>query len=86
MTILTIVSHGRATIRNFVRGTMYIFMVAREMIVRGMTMETMETTIKIMMVITRKVLRKMIAIMKTISHQFRANRAGIHSHFRKHSS
>jgi hypothetical protein len=39
----------------------------------GMTMETMEKMMKMMMVIMRKVLRKMIAMMKTMSHQFRAN-------------
>jgi glucose-6-phosphate isomerase len=38
-----------------------------------MTMETMEKMMKMMMVIMRKVLRKMIAMMKTMSHQFRAN-------------
>jgi hypothetical protein len=79
---LTISFHGRATIKMFVWGTMYIFIVAREMIVRGMTMET---TMKMMIVIKRKVLRKMIAMMKTMSHQFRANRAGIPSYFRNPS-
>jgi hypothetical protein len=56
--------------------------VVREMIVRGITIEI---TIKMIIVIKRKVLRKMIAIMKTISHQFRSNRAGTRSHFRKPS-
>jgi len=61
---------------------MYIFIAAREMIVRGMTIET---TIKIIIVIKRKVLRKMISMMKTMSHQFKANRAGTLSHFRSPS-
>jgi len=44
---------------------MYIFIIAREMIVRGMAIET---TIKMMIVIKRKVLRKIIAMIKTISY------------------
>jgi hypothetical protein len=42
---------------------MYIFIVVREMIIKGIVIET---TIKI--VIKRKVLREIIAIMKTISY------------------
>jgi hypothetical protein len=72
--------HGRATIKMFVWGVTYIFIVRREMIVGGMTIET---TMKI--VIKRKVLREMIAMMKTMSHQFRANRAGTPSYFRNPS-
>jgi hypothetical protein len=44
---------------------MYIFIAAREMIVRGMTIET---TIKMIIVIKRKVLRKIISMMKTMSY------------------
>jgi len=77
---LTIAFHRRAMIRMFVWGTTYIFMVAREMFARGVTMEM---AMEIMVVIKRKMLRKMIAMTKTMSHQFRANRAGIPSYFRK---
>jgi hypothetical protein len=55
--------HGRATIKMFVWGVTYIFIIARQMIIGGVTMET---TMKI--VIKRKVLREMIAMIKTISY------------------
>jgi len=76
---LTIAFYKRATIKVFVWGIIYIFIAAREMIMRGITIKT---TIKIIIVIKRKVLRKIISIIKTISHQFRANKAGILSYFR----
>jgi hypothetical protein len=44
---------------------MYIFIIAREMIIRGMIIET---TIKMIIVIKRKVLRKIIIMIKTMSH------------------
>ena len=56
----------------FVPGTTYIFIVAKETFAKGVTIEM---TMKIIVVIKRKMLRKMIAIMKTMSHLFRANRA-----------
>jgi hypothetical protein len=66
----------------FVLGIIYIFIIAREIIIRGMIIKT---TTKIIIVIKRKVLKKIIAIIKTISHQFRANKAGIPSYFRNPS-
>jgi hypothetical protein len=66
----------------FVLSIIYIFIIAREMIIRGMTIET---TTKIIIVIKRKVLRKMIAMIKTISYQFRANKARIPSYFKNPS-
>jgi len=50
-------------------GTTYIFIVVREPIVRGIAMEmAIETAIEMTIVIKRKVLRKMIAMIETMSY------------------
>jgi hypothetical protein len=62
---LAIAFYKRAIIKIFIWGIIYIFIIAREIIVRGIIIKTI---IKIIIAIKRKVLRKIIAIIKTISH------------------